>query len=202
MIKAIMLDVDGVLVNGKSAAGEHWASTLSEDLGVEYSILQERFFDTHWELIVTGQTGLRERLGMVLLQHAPDVTVDRIISYWFENDAHIDQGFLEALKSIKETGLAVHLATNQEHERAAFLMNGLRLAAHVDGCHYSAAIGHRKPSTAFYREVERRVGLKPHELLLIDDSPQNVQAASDAGWHATRWLRGSDLQAMVRSALT
>jgi putative hydrolase of the HAD superfamily len=201
MIKAIMLDVDGVLVTGKSPAGEHWACTLSEDLGVDYSFLQAHLFNVHWELIVTGRAGLRDRLEMVLMQHASDITVDRIISYWFQNDAHINQELLKVLKSIRRTGLVVYLATNQEHERAAFLMNDLRLAAHVDGCHYSAAIGHRKPFPAFYHEVGRRVGLKPDELLLVDDSLQNVQAASSIGWRAAQWLPESNLEEIVRSAL-
>jgi putative hydrolase of the HAD superfamily len=48
-------------------------------------------------------------------------------------------------------------------------MGTLELAAHVDGCYYSAEIGHRKPRAEFFQIVALRVGLAPDNLLLIDD---------------------------------
>lgn len=44
-----------------------------------------------------------------------------------------------------------------------------------------------KPSEAFYREVIRRVGAAPEEILFIDDSLTNVKAARAVGIDA-RWL--------------
>lgn len=44
-----------------------------------------------------------------------------------------------------------------------------------------------KPSEAFYREVIRRVGAAPEEIVFIDDSLVNVQAARAVGIDA-RWL--------------
>ena len=200
MIKAIALDVDGVLVTGKSILGEHWASTISEDLGIDYPLLREHFFDLHWDLIVTGKARLREKLEPVLAQHAPEVSVDRLTDYWFQNDAFINQQLLRDLAQIRAAGVATHLATNQEHERMAYLMNELQLAAHVNSCIYSAAIGHRKPAAAFYQEVLHKVRVTPREMLLVDNSLQNVRAASRLEWHAVQWRAGSDLTELVRTA--
>ena len=69
----------------------------------------------------------------------------------------------------------------------AYLMYTLGLAAHVDACHYSAAIGYRKPTTEFFDAVALKVHLSPSELLLIDDDEENVRAAIAAGWRASRW---------------
>ena len=44
-----------------------------------------------------------------------------------------------------------------------------------------------KPSPEFYREAVRRIGLPPEEILFIDDSLTNVEAARALGIDA-RWL--------------
>ncbi|MBP5675849.1 MAG: HAD-IA family hydrolase, partial [Bacteroidales bacterium] len=44
-----------------------------------------------------------------------------------------------------------------------------------------------KPSREFYLEAVRRIGLPPEEIVFIDDSLVNVQAARAVGIDA-RWL--------------
>src|SRR5438445_11438304 len=109
---------------------------------------------------------------------------------WHTGSARIldlNHELLDDLATLRRGGLRVYLATNQEHERARYLMNTLGLAAHVDGCHYSAAVGHRKPTPAFFDAVACNVGRPRGELLLIDDAEENVRAAIDTGWCAVRW---------------
>jgi putative hydrolase of the HAD superfamily len=54
MIKALMLDVDGVLVTGRPSDGRHWVTSLEADLGLSFTVLQDAFFEHYWEEIVTG----------------------------------------------------------------------------------------------------------------------------------------------------
>ena len=83
----------------------------------------------------------------------------------------------------------MYLATNQEHLRAVYLMETLGLAEHVDGIFYSARLGAKKPDVEFFAKVQAAVGLCGAELLLVDDSRQNVEAALKAGWQALHWTR-------------
>jgi putative hydrolase of the HAD superfamily len=182
-----MIDVDGVLVIGRPSDGRHWAAGLEADLGLNFVDLQAAFFKPHWEEIVAGRADLRERLADILVRIAPGLTAEQLLAYWFSQDARLNARLLGELAALRSRGLRVYLATNQEHERMAYLMHTLGLAAHVDGCHYSAAIGHRKPGTEFFDAVGLKVHLSPSELLLIDDAEENVRAAIAAGWRATRW---------------
>jgi putative hydrolase of the HAD superfamily len=77
------------------------------------------------------------------------------------------------------------------------LMSTLGLAAYTDGCLYSAALGHCKPTGGFFDAAALRVCLSPDELLLIDDSEENVRAAIDAGWHAVQWTGRDCLRDLV-----
>jgi putative hydrolase of the HAD superfamily len=189
VIKALMVDVDGVLVTGRPADGRHWAA----DLGLSFENLQTAFFKPFWEEIVTGRVDLRERLTSVLARLAPELTPDQLITYWFRQDARLNSQLLREVASVRECGLLVYLATNQEHERVQYLMHTLGLAAHVDGCCHSAAIGHRKPRAEFFETVASRIELLPGELLLIDDDAENVRAAVNAGWRAVQWMAGERL---------
>jgi putative hydrolase of the HAD superfamily len=71
VIKALMIDVDGVLVTGRPSDGLHWATSLEADLGLSFDILQEAFFKEYWEDVVSGRADLRGRLTTILAQIAP-----------------------------------------------------------------------------------------------------------------------------------
>lgn len=51
----------------------------------------------------------------------------------------------------------------------------------------SFKMGFTKPDLAAYRSVEAMTGLEPCDILLIDDTLENVRGAIDAGWCAWRY---------------
>jgi putative hydrolase of the HAD superfamily len=185
--KVLMMDVDGVLVSGRPSDGRHLFAELQADLGLSPDRLRQTFFTPFWEAIVTGREGLTERLTPVLAEIAPKVSAERLIAYWFENDSRVDQAVLSAVKHYRDRGLPVFLATNQEHLRADYLMRQVGLGAHVDGIIYSAALGHRKPSAEFFERAAAIAAAAPEDIVLVDDTLANVEAARQAGWHAVHW---------------
>lgn len=60
----------------------------------------------------------------------------------------------------------------------------------------SSEIGSRKPGLPFFRAIEQRLGLKPAELLLVGDDPENDErGALAAGWRSLLIdRRGQDLR--------
>jgi putative hydrolase of the HAD superfamily len=193
-----MVDVDGVLVRGRPEDGRHWSTSLEADLGLHPDILHGTFFADHWNEIVVGQAQLEDRLPAVLARIAPHITADRLTRYWFAQDARVDHRLLQDLRKLRSKGLQIHLATNQEHRRAQYLMSTLGLAEAVDGIQYSAQIGARKPDAAFFQGAVSRAGLSPADVLLIDDAPENVSAARACGWEAVLWTGEEALLDVLR----
>ncbi|HEY0152964.1 MAG TPA: HAD-IA family hydrolase [Longimicrobium sp.] len=196
--KALMVDVDGVLVDGRPEDGRHWQTSLDEDLGFTSETLHEAFFAPYWGDIVLGRAGLMEHLTTALQRIAPHVSPAEFLSYWFEKDSRLATALLQELSLVRSAGIPVYLATNQEHLRAAYLMEKLRLAEHVDGIFYSASLGAKKPDMEFFAKVQAAVGLNGDELLLIDDDRRNVEAALQAGWQALHWT-GHSSPGIVRN---
>lgn len=189
--KVLMVDVDGVVVRHPDPGG--WSGRLEADLGISRELLGDAFFKVHWADVSHGRAALRDRLGPVLAEIAPGVSVGRFIAYWFETDAHLDPDLLTQLAEVRRRGLQVHLATVQEHERAAYIWNDLGFSARCDAMHYAADLGACKPDAAFYAAVEARSGFAPDEILFIDDHAANVDAARRRGWTAEVWTPGARL---------
>ena len=185
-LKALMVDVDGVIVRSPHP-GWRWDQDLEADLGVSPADLQARLFAPHWADIAYGRARLEDRLALVLPAIAPHLTSERLMAYWFEKDAHLDDVLLHDLAAVRALGLQLHLATVQEHRRADYLWSTLKLKERFDGLHYSAAVGFGKPDPEYFAAVERRTGFSPAELLLVDDRDRNVEAARQAGWAGILW---------------
>jgi putative hydrolase of the HAD superfamily len=184
-IRALMVDVDGVVV--RHPEGHRWDRDILADLGVDPQALQTQFFAPHFDDIVLGRAGLMDRLGPALAQFAPHVPAQALVDYWFAKDAQLDETLLADLAVLRGQGLALHLATVQEHLRADHLWNRLGLKDRFDAIHYAAAYGSKKPDAAFFDAVCARTGLAPGEVVLIDDSPRNVEGARACGWAAVLW---------------
>jgi putative hydrolase of the HAD superfamily len=191
----LMVDVDGVVVRHPDPSG--WSAHLERDLGIPRAALQTVFFQRHWDDVIHGRAALRERLTPALQEIAPHVGCDQLIRYWFEGDAHLDDDLLRQLAKVRASGVPLHLATVQEHERAAYLWDDLGLRDHFDDLHYAAQLGASKPSPDFYAAVERRTGLPASAIAFIDDSEKNVEAARMRGWTAALWTPGASLSGLI-----
>ncbi|HLZ77003.1 HAD-IA family hydrolase [Phenylobacterium sp.] len=193
-LKALMVDVDGVVITPRLGG---WAADLEADLGVSKADLAEQFFAVHWPEVVLGNAGLHERLGPVLARIAPGVSSYELAAYWFAKDSVLDYQLLDDLALERARGVQAHLATVQEHERAAYIWDRLGLRGQFDALHYSADLGAKKSDPEFYAAVEARTGFSGRELLLIDDTAENAAAARAAGWRGAHWTGAQRLSEVL-----
>ncbi|MEL7013874.1 MAG: HAD-IA family hydrolase [Pseudomonadota bacterium] len=187
LISHVMLDVDGVIISGHGAQEAPWTHSLKDDLGIEPEALVRAFFAKGWSKVVTGKEALEPALAKSLNELGSIVEVGTLIDYWFEKDARLVTSVLQDSQRLREAGFKVILTTNQEHRRAAYLMNDLKLSDVVDGIVYSAQVGAQKPDRAFFEYALRQTGVAPQAHLLVDDHAANVDGARQVGWHGHVW---------------
>ena len=58
-----------------------------------------------------------------------------------------------------------------------------------------------KPSPEIFARAQEEIGFPSEEILFVDDSQRNVDAARAAGWQAVRYQPGSDLAACIANYL-
>jgi putative hydrolase of the HAD superfamily len=192
-----MVDVDGVVIRPRSGG---WAVDIERDLGISLAVLQTYFFEPHWRDLSLGRAALHERLAPVLAEHAPHLKSQTLVDYWFAKDALLDEALLADLAVLRAGGVAIHLATVQEHERARYLWDTLRFRDRFDALHYAADLGAAKPDPAFYAAIEARTGLAGANLLLLDDRLDNVEAARASGWCGALWTGERPLAEVLAEA--
>lgn len=189
----LMLDIDGVVVDGRPSDGRPWWTDLEADLGIPKAALREAFFQPHWQAIVTGAKPLRPTLDAALagLEGAP--SAEALVAYWHKNDARLVPEALALCARARAAGHVVGFATNQDAARAAYLWDTLGLRVHAEHLHSSAELGVAKPDPAFFQAIAQRHGTAPEGFVFADDSPANVAAAQGLGWQAVQISAPSDL---------
>lgn len=192
----IFFDVDGVLIDGWHSKPERrkpWDLRLKEDLGVDRDAFRAAFFGTPFEghasamhACVSGQRGLAELLGPVLVRLGYRGAVDAFIRYWFEKDSNVNVEVLSVVKRLaRNPALSLYIATGQEHLRAAYLWNELGFRDSFKDIFYSANLGCLKSTPAFFEKINSALAIAPGEMpLFFDDQEEVVRCARVAGWDA------------------
>ncbi len=179
MIKALVFDVDGVLVHA-----EMFSKQLEKDYGIPMSSLQPFFADTFQRCLV-GEVDLKESLKPHLGEWGWQGTVDEFINYWFSVEHQVDEPLLSYIAKVKSQGVACYVATNQEKYRAAYLLERLNANSVFDGFFASAHLGHKKPASEFFATMYNNLShFDRSEILFWDDKDVNVTTAKEFGINA------------------
>ena len=189
MTRAVVFDVDGVLVHGyhtNPARIRPWDKDMLADTGVDPARFKQEFvFDVFVKKVIVGQMGFVDALDRYL----PSVGYKKggmaFAHYWLEKDSVLNEEAVAIARALKARGdCRLYIATNQEHLRAMWLWGKLGLGGIFDDMFYSARVGVRKPEEKFFEHVSRAMGRQDEPPLFFDDTPTVVDAARSHGWEA------------------
>ena len=197
MTRAVFFDVDGVLVHSRFHADEsarrYWDAHLLQDMGVEPARFQA-LFGPPFEAVMTGEKSLVAALDAFLPTVGYKGSTMDFIGYWIARDSHLNFQLLDIVKRLRTvSGVKVHMATNQEHIRASYLWNDLKLGHLFDDMFYAARLGVAKPDPEFFRRVEDALGPMEQKPLFFDDSESVIDAANAHGWEAVQFSALEDV---------
>jgi putative hydrolase of the HAD superfamily len=193
LIKAICFDADGVMVNPAFQFSRH----LDEVHGIAPQTTMS-FFTGIFNDCLIGEKRIREELPPYLESWGWRKGVDAFIQTWLEQDDVVDAKMVHGVKQLRKAGLTCCLATNQEHNRAAYMRNQMGFETLFDVCFISCEIGCQKPDTAYYRHIENALKIQPEEILFWDDSKGHVQAARQRGWMAEVYRTYDEFMSLMK----
>nr|WP_177200525.1 HAD family phosphatase [Paraburkholderia diazotrophica] len=128
--------------------------------------------------------GMREALGRLY----PELDIshcdfDRHGEQWFaDNDAN--PAMIALVHEYKRAGFKVGILTNNVVEWERPWRRMVELDGVVDDIVDSCKVLVRKPDPRIFELSAKRVGCAPEECVLIDDLPENCDAARASGWSA------------------
>ncbi|MGB0096752.1 MAG: HAD-IA family hydrolase [Solirubrobacteraceae bacterium] len=107
--------------------------------------------------------------------------------------SHLNPDTLALLSSADRRGIRLALLSNAPHELAAAVRANPALAG-FEHLSFSAELGVIKPDRGAYIAVLGALNARPDEVLFIDDRPENVRGAIEAGLRAVQFSSAERLR--------
>ena len=177
MLRAVIFDLDGVIVDSHPAHLEAWKLFLHS--------LDKNFSDSDLQFVLEGYK--RE----VILRHfLGDLSKDEIRQYGAKKDALFRDsvqelrtiaGFTAFFDSLHAAGLPVALASSASRWRAEYILNRLGLAHAFRAIVTGDDVAEGKPDPAIFYAAARGLAMHPADILVCEDAVPGVEAAKRAG---------------------
>ena len=135
---------------------------------------------------LAGQGGFLLLLAALLVEFDVHASDDEVFAGAWCRVAAVP-ATVALVDALRRNGYGVHLGTNQDAHRAAFLRTAFGYDDLFDTSCYSCELGVAKPDAAFFVEAARRIGAAPETIILVDDDLVNVDAAPAAGMPSIHW---------------
>src|SRR6478672_8058078 len=181
MIRHVLLDADGVMQHFPGG----WVAALEEHVGAD----AEEFLRAASEderACLRGEGDFLAVLARHLEARGVAVTADALHrAVW--RSVRVEPSSVALVHALRGAGLGVHLGTNQEAHRAAYMRTELGYDELFDESFYSCELGQAKPDAGFFAAVLDRLGSAAPDVLFVDDQERNVVAARECGLVAEHW---------------
>jgi HAD superfamily hydrolase (TIGR01549 family) len=176
--RGVIFDIDGTLVNSNDAHARAWVQALAHfDIYVPYPVVRR--------LIGMG--------GDKLLPAIADISEDSPLGKKVteRRSAIFKQQFLphlvafpkarELLVKMRDVGLSLTVASSAKPEELEPLLRLANVLDLIEGATSSGDAAHSKPDPDIVQAALDRLDLDPARVLMIGDTPYDIEAASRAG---------------------
>ncbi len=134
----------------------------------------------------------------VALSLQDEELLEFIDDFWSGDELNLELAkFLHSLRPRYKTAL---LSNAWSGAREA-VTRIYRLNEFADAMFFSAEEGVAKPDSAFYHIAINWLGVPPHEIVFVDDRPENIEAANSIGMHGILYKDTAQTIADVKSVI-
>lgn len=179
MIKGILFDMDGLMIDTESLLTRFWCESANS-LG--YPMTPEHVL------------GIRSLASKYAIPHLKSIfgedfdywavrskRIELMNAYISEHGIEKKKGLDELLSYIKSVGLKCAVCTATDLQRTTLYLEKIGVLAEFDELVCGDMIKNGKPSPDIYLAGAEKLGLAPQECVALEDSPNGIESAHSAG---------------------
>jgi beta-phosphoglucomutase len=177
MLRAVIFDLDGVIVDSHPAHKQAWKIFLNS-IGKEVT-------EQELEFVVEGQ-----KRETILHHFLGELSPQQIKHYGAIKDTLLKDSLPEPktvkgldrfMKQIRDSGLPMALASSASHSRVEFVLDRLSLRTSFQTVVTGDDVTQGKPDPAIFRMAAQALGVEARNILVCEDAVNGVEAAKSAG---------------------
>ncbi|MBS4219631.1 HAD family hydrolase [Bacillus sp. FJAT-49711] len=178
MIKAVIFDFDGTIIDTETPWFEIYRNALKEDHNFDLTL--EEFVkivgttnDTLFDFIDESLASPMDR----------NLFKEKTRSHYakIKNELPLRDGFLDILQQIKDNGLQLAIASSSHREWIVGFLDKYELTDYFPIICSAEDVEEVKPNPALYIKALEALGVKPDEAMAVEDSVNGSLAAIQAG---------------------
>ena len=177
MIKGVIFDMDGILFDTERVYFETWQE-LAKEYGVE--------LDKDFMRVISGTTGKHKCEIVERFYHVEDgsvivATCSKRVKERLAKHITVKKGVYEILKLLKERGLKTAVASSSALEQIEKNLHQTNTYEFFDVLVSGRQVPRGKPAPDVFLLAAEKIGCKPEECYIFEDSENGVRAGHAAG---------------------
>jgi len=183
MIRLVIFDLDGVLVEAKNLHFE----AFNRALGDKYAI--------SWKEHLSKYDGLKTNQKLEMLTQEKNLPVELHSQIWENKQKYTlqelrllkpNQTLQSVMNALVEDGYKIAVCSNSIRKTVLTVLSKLGIMEFMDYIISNEDVQNSKPHPEMYWRAISKMGCLPEETLIVEDSPYGLLAASRAKAHVLR----------------
>lgn len=175
MIKAIIFDMDGLMIDSERVTFNGYKKVMNE---INYSISEDFYKSLLGKTIKTGCQMFKNEYGEDFPFEQVLEDVHKYMADLFDTEGvPLKKGLVELLEYLKENQYKTIVATSSNRDRVNHILKIADIENYFDDSICGNEVVNGKPNPEIFLKACQKLGVLPENAIVLEDSEAGIQAA-------------------------